>query len=59
MHDVFSLITDEEELKKIPLLEETVDSIARETINCSYFIRDYLETKAGGKSCSFSEGYIS
>jgi hypothetical protein len=53
MDEVYSLISSEEVLKRIGSLEKTIDSIARQTVECSYFIRHYMSAKSGCKSRNF------
>ncbi|KAG1855373.1 hypothetical protein DFJ58DRAFT_913880 [Suillus subalutaceus] len=53
MHETYSLISGEEELKRVESQEKTINSLARQTVECSYFIRDYLENRSGWKQ-SFS-----
>ncbi|KAG0706911.1 hypothetical protein DFH29DRAFT_94101 [Suillus ampliporus] len=53
MHDTYSLISGVEELKRVESQEKTINSLARQTIECSYFIRDYLQNRSGWKQ-SFS-----
>ncbi|KAG1843138.1 hypothetical protein DFJ58DRAFT_47250 [Suillus subalutaceus] len=53
MHETYSLVSGIEELKRVESQEKTINSLARQTIECSYFIRDYLEKKSGWKQ-SFS-----
>ncbi|KAG1730829.1 uncharacterized protein EDB91DRAFT_742847 [Suillus paluster] len=53
MHETYSLISGVEELKRVESQEKTINSLARQTIECSYFIRDYLQNRSGWKQ-SFS-----
>ncbi|KAG2143061.1 hypothetical protein DEU56DRAFT_793290 [Suillus clintonianus] len=53
MHETYSLVSGVEELKRVESQEKTINSLARQTIECSYFIRDYLQNSSGWKQ-SFS-----
>jgi hypothetical protein len=53
MHETYSLVSGAEELKRVESQEKTINSLARQTIECSYFIRDYLQNRSGWKQ-SFS-----
>ncbi|KAG2154143.1 uncharacterized protein EDB93DRAFT_184093 [Suillus bovinus] len=53
MHETYSLVSGVEELKRVESQEKTINSLARQTIECSYFIRDYLQNRSGWKQ-SFS-----
>lgn len=53
MHDTYSLITGADGLRRIESQAKTMTSIAHQTIECSYFIRDYMKYKSGCKSRSF------
>lgn len=49
MHETYSLVSGVEELKRVESQEKTINSLARQTIECSYFIRDYLQNRSGWK----------
>ncbi|KAJ8596147.1 hypothetical protein M405DRAFT_929009 [Rhizopogon salebrosus TDB-379] len=49
MHDTYSLICDPEELKRMESQEETINFLARQTVECSYFIRHYKQNRSGLK----------
>lgn len=53
MHETYSLISGVEELKRMESQAKTINSLARQTIECSYFIRDYMQNRSGWKQ-SFS-----
>ncbi|KAG1747407.1 hypothetical protein EDB19DRAFT_1905560 [Suillus lakei] len=56
MHETYSLVSGVEELKRVESQEKTINSLARQTIECSYFIRDYLQNRSGWKQ-SFSNAF--
>lgn len=49
MHETYSLVSGVEELKRVESQEKTINSLARQTIECSYFIRDYMQNRSGWK----------
>lgn len=51
MHETYTLVSGAEELKRAESQEKTINSLARQTIECSYFIRDYLQSRCGWKQC--------
>jgi hypothetical protein len=50
MHDTYSLISGAKELKRMESQKETINFLARQTVECSYFIRDYKQNRSGCKS---------
>ncbi|KAG1805351.1 uncharacterized protein BJ212DRAFT_1486466 [Suillus subaureus] len=49
MHETYGLVSGVEELKRVASQEKTINSLARQTIECSYFIRDYMQNRSGWK----------
>lgn len=49
MHETYSLVSGVEELRRVESQEKTINSLARQTIECSYFIRDYMQNRSGWK----------
>jgi uncharacterized phage infection (PIP) family protein YhgE len=47
MHETYSLVSGVEELRRVESQEKTINSLARQTIECSYFIRDYMQNRSG------------
>lgn len=53
MHETYSLVSGVEELRRMESQAKTINSLARQTIECSYFIRDYLQSRSGCELRSF------
>ncbi|OAX41284.1 hypothetical protein K503DRAFT_798122 [Rhizopogon vinicolor AM-OR11-026] len=51
MRETYDLITSVEGLKKIESQAKTITSLAHQTVECSYFIREYMKSKGGWKNC--------
>jgi hypothetical protein len=49
MENTYSFVVSAEELKKYPILQDIVEQILRQTIECGYFIQDYTRRNFGGK----------
>ena len=49
MDDTYSLVlVSAEELKKHSVLQDVINQILKQTIECGYFIRDYVRPSFGG-----------
>jgi len=49
MEETFSFIVSANELKTHERLQDIINQILRQTINCGYFIQDYTRHSFGGK----------
>lgn len=45
MHDTYDLITTIEALRHLQKRKEIVDAIVQQTIECAFFIRDYVDER--------------
>lgn len=59
MHETYSLVSGVEELRRVESQEKTINSLARQTIECSYFIRDYMQNRSGCESHSSHQSLAS
>jgi hypothetical protein len=48
MEDTYSFIVSVDELKKSPVLQDIVEQILKQTIECGYFIQEYARHNFGG-----------
>ncbi|OAX41280.1 hypothetical protein K503DRAFT_520463 [Rhizopogon vinicolor AM-OR11-026] len=51
MCDTYNLVSDAKDLCRFQDQQKTVTLLARQTIECAYFIRDYALHKSGSKNC--------
>ncbi|OJA14968.1 hypothetical protein AZE42_03231 [Rhizopogon vesiculosus] len=51
MCDTYNLVLDAQDLCRFQDQQKTVTLLARQTIECAYFIRDYALHKSGSKHC--------
>ena len=48
MKDTYSFVVSAEELKSHPVLQEIIEEILKQTIECGYFIQAYTRRNFGG-----------
>ena len=48
MEDTFSFVVSADELKTHPVLQEIMEEILKQTIECGYFIQVYTRNNFGG-----------
>ena len=49
MENTYSFVISADELKKYPVLQDIIEQILKQTIECGYFIQDYTRRNFGGK----------
>ena len=49
MENTYSFVIYADELKKYPLLQDVLEQILKQTIECGYFIQEYTRRNFGGK----------
>jgi hypothetical protein len=49
MENTYSFAIDADELKKYPVLQDVLEQILKQTIQCGYFIQEYTRQTFGGK----------
>jgi hypothetical protein len=48
MEDTYSFVTSMDELKKNRVLQDIVEQILKQTVECGYFIQQYMRFSFGG-----------
>jgi hypothetical protein len=48
MDDLYDFVTLADDLKKNPVLQSIVEQILKQTIECAFFIKEYMERNFGG-----------
>jgi hypothetical protein len=48
MEDTFSFVVSADELKSHPVLQDIMEEILKQTIECGYFIQVYMRRNFGG-----------
>lgn len=48
MENIYSFVVSADELKKIPVLQDIVEQILKQTIECGYFIQEYTRRNFKG-----------
>ena len=48
MEDVYSFVVSADELKSYPVLQDIMEEILKQTIECGYFIQVYTRSNFGG-----------
>ena len=48
MEDTYSFVDSMDELRKNHVLQDIVEQILKQTIECSYFIHEYMQHNFGG-----------
>ena len=49
MENTYSFVICADELKKYPVLQDVLEQILKQTIECGYFIQEYTRRNFGGK----------
>ena len=49
MEELYSFVNEVDKLKKMPILEDTIQAILNQTIECAFFIRGYASHGFIGK----------
>ena len=49
MENTYSFVIYADELKKYPVLQDVLEQILKQTIECGYFIQEYTRRNFGGK----------
>ena len=49
MENTYSFVICADELKKYPVLQDVLEQILKQTIECGYFIQEYTRWNFGGK----------
>jgi hypothetical protein len=49
MENTYSFAICADELKKYPVLQDVLEQILKQTIQCGYFIQEYTRRNFGGK----------
>ena len=49
MDNTYSFVICADELKKYPALQDVLEQILKQTIECGYFIQEYTRRNFGGK----------
>jgi hypothetical protein len=49
MANTYSFAISADELKKYPVLQDVLEQILKQTIQCGYFIQEYTRRNFGGK----------
>ena len=52
MEDTFSFVVSADELKSHPALQDIMEEILKQTIECGYFIQVYTRRNFGGTWCA-------
>ena len=48
MENAYSFVVSADELKSHPVLQDIVEQILKQTIECGYFIQEYMRRNFGG-----------
>jgi hypothetical protein len=48
METTYSFVISADELKKSPVLQDIIEQILKQTIECGYFIQEYTQQNFGG-----------
>ena len=57
MTDTYSFVVSADELKSHPVLQNIIEEILKQTIECGYFIQGYTRRNFGGTWCMFFEAW--